>query len=430
MNPDATHAAGLFHAPDSTKPDGTHLRGAVRANPHDADAQNNLGIVLRKAGDAVDAVVHFRRAVALRPAFAEAHANLGAALNELGRPDEALAHLEESVRLQPDFVDAHHDLAVSLLSLGDFDRGWLEYEWRRRLPADAALQRRFSQPEWNGGNISGRTLQVVCEQGLGDTLQFIRYVPLLARQGIRVVLECQPPLCEILGTLEGATQIVARGEPLPRFDAHVRLMSLPGLLGTSIDNVPAGVPYLRANERRIGEWKQRLKAVTEPSRDYFRVGINWQGDPTFPNDKERSVPLLHLAPLAAVPGVRLYSLQKNHGIEQLPAAREKFPITDFSPPLDDGCGAFLDTAAVIAHLDLVISSDTSMIHLSGALGAQVWMATSYGCDWRWLRDRDDSPWYPTLRLFRQPRRGDWTAVFERMAATLRDTLASPDGRSG
>jgi Flp pilus assembly protein TadD len=589
------------------------LGGAVRANPRNAAAHNNLGIALRKEGDLAKAASHFRRAAVLRPGHAEAHSNLGTALNELGRPAEAVPHLEKAAELRPDFTDAHWNLALSLLSLGDFDRGWLEYEWRRHLPADVPLHRPFRQPEWNGCNISGRTLLVASEQGLGDTLQFIRYVPLLARRGATVVLECQPALRELLATLEGATQVVARGEPLPRFDAHVRLLSLPGIMGTRLGNVPADGPYLRADDRRVDEWKRRLDEVAlgfapgfagvgttplfrsdgeaamfhhprngralpivaepdateeqgnapspqpspgdlsrsrhEPSahpqpmkiaedehasachpessegslpfgteetlrfaqgdgysrqfsifiavpgegergektlahargsldaadacqslesrptpgqsgagdRDasggacrraapdrstvvqdgngapalpsfprIFRVGIAWQGNPTFPNDRERSVPLVHFAPLAAVPGVRLYSLQKNHGVEQLAEARKKFPIVDFAPPLDEGCGAFMDTAAVIANLDLVVSSDTSMVHLAGALGMPVWMATSHACDWCWLRDRDDSPWYPTLRLFRQERPGDWPAVFRRMAHALRDMLASPD----
>jgi tetratricopeptide (TPR) repeat protein len=524
-----------------------HLREAVRVNPRHAAAQNNLGIGLRKAGDSAAAAGHFRRAAVLRPGFAEAHSNLGTALNELGKPEEALGHLEKAAELRPDFVDALWNLALSLLSLGQFDRGWLEYEWRRHLPADAALHRPFRQPEWNGCNISGGTLLVVCEQGLGDTLQFIRYVPLLARRGAKVVVECQPPLRELLATVEGAAQVVARGEPLPRFDAHVRLMSLPSMLGTRLGNVPVDGPYLRADETRVEEWRRRLEtsgqtstpgqsgvggcdganghprraapdspravgdssgigsevdcaagetvrgadptqagegtsfsgiacetlsaslirtvpavnapqagplnnAIPEPSADpgpaapciaqalqpgatagtavprLFRIGIAWQGNPTFPNDRERSVPLLHFAPLAAVPGVRLYSLQKNQGVEQLPEVRKHFAVSDFSPPLDEGCGAFVDTAAVIANLDLVISSDTSMVHLAGALGVRVWMATSFACDWRWLRDRDDCPWYPTLRLFRQPCRGDWPAVFARMADALRETLASPDSR--
>ncbi len=303
-------------------------------------------------------------------------------------------------------------------------------------------------------------------------LQFIRYVPLLARRGAKVIVECQPQLVELPGTVEGAGhggQVVARGEPLPRFDAHVRLASLPGMLGTRLGNVPAGTPYLRLDPRRVEEWKERVcqssvvsgqlcsdratslftlhsspfppctaargvadqlpatagnaegpevnhrgarliarassKPPPQPSPGVpvagdgdrapappFRIGIAWQGDPTFHNDRERSVPLMHFAPLAAVPGVRLFTLQKNHGVEQLAAARNQFPITDFSPPLDDGCGAFVDTAAVMANLDLVVSSDKSIVHLAGALGVRVWMATSFGCDWRWLRDRDDSPW--------------------------------------
>ncbi|HET6249600.1 MAG TPA: tetratricopeptide repeat protein [Tepidisphaeraceae bacterium] len=395
-----------------------HFETAAKANPRNAEAHNNLGIALRKKGQLAEAGKAFRRATELRPDFAEALSNLGTALNEQGRPDEASGYLQKAADLRPDFVDAHWNLSLSLLARGEFEKGWLEYEWRRHLPADLSLHRSFPQPEWNGGSVDGRTVLVIAEQGLGDTLQFVRYVPLLARRGAKVVLECQPRLRPLLQSVDGLSAIVAHGEPLPRFDTHARLMSLAGIFGTRLGNIPAATPYLRADARRIQQWKSRL-----PEKS-FNIGIAWQGNPTFPGDRSRSIPLRHFAPLAAVPGVRLFSLQKNAGAEQAAALDDQFQLTEFSPALDEGCGAFEDTAAVIMSLDLVITSDTSMAHLAGALGRPVWVGLCFGCDWRFLRNRDDSPWYPTMRLFRQTDTRDYEAVLDRVRGELLRLIAA------
>jgi len=393
-----------------------HLRQALRLNSRDAGAWNNLGCALRKIEDVEGSLRAFQKAAQVRPAMAEAHCNVGTALCDLGRPDEAIPHLEKAVELRPDFADAQWNLAVALLACGHFDRGWLAYEWRRHSEKDKKFSRDFMQPAWNGCNIEGRTILVTCEQGLGDTLQFIRYIPMVAARGARVIFESQPSLRDLLRNMKGIDQIVVRGEPLPRFDVHVRLLTLPSIFGTRLGNFPSDVPYLHPDPKREAMWKQRL------SGGGFKVGIAWQGSTTFANDRFRSIPLAEYEPLAQVEGVRLISLQKNAGSEQVKQIQDKFKVEILEPALDEGTGAFMDTAAVMRQLDLVITSDTAIAHLAGALGVRVWLALSYNSDWRWMRERDDSPWYPTMRLFRPQTPRDWNGVFDRIAVAPRDTL--------
>lgn len=413
-----------------------HAREAVRLAPRHAEGWFNMGAALRRAAcegrlpDAGEAVSAFRRAVELRPGWPEAHSELGKALSDCGRSEEAIPCFEKAIELRPDHADAHWNLSLALLHAGEWDRGWLEYEWRRHLPQDAShsyRQREFPQPAWGGQPITGRTILVTAEQGLGDTIQFARYVPLLhVQRGAKVVLECQPPLRQLLegldGVAAGRVKVIARGEPLPPFECHARLMSLPGAFGTNLQSVPADVPYLHADPRRVEIWKRRLQA-TGPG---FRIGIAWQGSKVYGGDAVRSPPLSTFAPLADCPGVRLVSLQKDFGSEQLDAVR--FPVERFADPAldEEAGGAFLDTAAVMASLDLVVTSDTSIAHLAGALGVAAWVALPFAADWRWLgREREDTPWYPTVRLFRQAEPGDWMGVFGRMAAELRARVGAP-----
>jgi Flp pilus assembly protein TadD len=414
--PALIHVGRAYHLQERYDDGLRVLRRAVELSPRNPEGQGYLGCVLRKTGELEQAAVAFRIATQLDPASAEQHSNLGTALFELGDPQQSLAHLEKAVELKPDYIDGHWNLSLTLLALNDWQRGWLEYEWRRHSHQKKGLTRNYPQPEWNGCDISGRTLLVTTEQGLGDCLQFCRYAPLLAERGAKVIFEAPPQLCEILRGLKGVDCLVAYGEPPPKFDAHVQMMSLPGILGTRIGNVPVEVPYLHADPKREAIWKPKLAGPG------FKVGIAWQGSLTFGNDRFRSIPLRQFEPLAGIDGVRLFSLQKNFGAEQLDQLAGTFTVEQFDPPLDEGgTGAFMDTAAVMNHLDLIVTSDTSIAHLAGALGVRVWVALGYGCDWRWLRERDDSPWYPTMRLFRQTTAGDWVGVFSRIAKALRDT---------
>ncbi|HUY35897.1 MAG TPA: tetratricopeptide repeat-containing glycosyltransferase family protein [Pirellulales bacterium] len=385
---------------------------ALRLRPDYAKAEINLGVALVSLGLVDEAVERLRRGVRLRPDFAEAHSSLGAALCAQGRLDEALAEYETAIRLKPDYPDVHWNRSLARLLLGDFERGWPEYEWRWRCKGQVPAPN-FSQPRWDGSPLLGRTLLLFAEQGLGDTLQFIRYAPLIQAQGGRVVLQCQRSLVPILSSLAGVNQLIAQVDPPPAFDAQAPLMSLPAILGTTLATVPAGVPYLSADPDLMTHWRRQLA----PLRG-FRVAISWQGSPRHPWDRHRSCKLANFEPLGRIDGVRLISLQKGPGSEQLEELAGRFPVTSLGTQLDETSGAFMDTAAVLANVDLLVTVDTAIAHLAGAMGVRTWLALHLTPDYRWMLDRDDSPWYPSMRLFRQQAIGDWDGVFGRIAVEL------------
>ncbi len=394
------------------------LRQATRLRPQYTEAHNNLGLALSDLGRFEEASASFERALALNPRYAAAHSNLGSAAKAMGRSEEAVACYETALRYDPESASSHWNLSLALLQAGDFGRGWKEYEWRWKRPSTPP--RPYPKPRWDGGPLTDRTILLWCEQGLGDAIQFARYAVGVKARGGRVVLECPEPLFRLFGTLPGVDALVAEGSPLPPFDCHAPLMSLPGLLGTTLTTVPADVPYLTADAGLVEAWGRRLAAL-----DGFKVGIAWQGNPHHRWDRWRSVPLAMFAALADVPRVRLVSVQNGPGSEQVAALRNRFPVTQLGPDFGAG-GALPDTAAVMASLDLVVSVDTATAHLVGALGVPAWVPLPTLVDWRWLLGRDDSPWYPTLRLFRQDTLGDWEPVFRRMAAELcRLTAARP-----
>ena len=334
---------------------------------------------------------------------------------EGGRFEEAHGLLKEAVALKPDYAVARMALGQASLLLGRFEEGWPDYEWRWLTPEYAP--RPFAQPRWQGEPVAGRTVLLYAEQGHGDTLQFVRYAALLKARGAAVVVECQPALLELLRRTPGIDRLVPLGGPLPFFDYHAPLLSLPGAFRTTLATVPADVPYLFADPARVAAWRERLAA--EPG---FKVGLIWQGNPKFTGDRKRSIPLRHYAALAQLPGVRLYSLQRGDGAAQLDALAGAFVVTDLGRAEDEH--SFAETAAMMCALDLVITSDTGPAHLAGGLGVSVWVALTLAPDWRWLAGREDCPWYPTMRLFRQRRPGDWDDVFARLAAALRDRLGS------
>lgn len=390
------------------------LREALRLRPTFANAHCNLGIALYRQRHHAEAVALYRQALALDPKLPDAHNNLGSVLFELGEIEESLRCFSEAISLKPDYREAHWGRALVRLSQGDFERGWPEFEWRPTRPQTPGR----SQPRWDGSGLSGRTLLVEAEQGLGDTLQFVRYTALARERDGRVVLACQPPLVRLLSeSCSAIDHVVAQGGPLPAFDVHLPLLSMPGVAGTTLANVPADVPYLRPDPRLAESWRRELSALAG-----FKVGIAWQGSPESPGERERSIPLAEFEPLARVSGVRLVSLQKGPGVEQIGSARRRFELIDFTARLDEAAGPFMDTAAIMAGLDLVVSCDSAVCHLAGAMGMPVWVAISASPDWRWMLNRDDSPWYPTLRLFRQSRLGRWSDVIQTMAAALEREL--------
>jgi tetratricopeptide (TPR) repeat protein len=377
---------------------------ALRLKPDLPDLHNNLGLALLQADRLDEAAEALRLALRRAPDDAQAQGNLAGILKELGALAEAEANYREALRRQPDDPTLHLNLGLALLLAGRLAEGWEEYEWRFR--AGAARLPPCEQPQWNGEALAGRTLLIRAEQGMGTTIQFSRYVPLVA--GGPVIFEVQPGLSRLMSRLPGTAQVVTAGEALPRFDLHCALLSLPRLLS----NRGADVPYLTPESNRVALWRDRV------GMGEYRVGIAWQGNPASAAERGRSIPLEHFLPLAQVPGVRLISLQKHNGLEQLDTAPAALRIETLGDDLDSGPDAFVDTAAVMQTLNLVITSDTSIAHLAGALGRPVWVALQHVPDWRWLLEGDDCAWYPTMRLFRQTKRGDWAGVFTRIAGQL------------
>lgn len=375
------------------------------------EAHNNLGTVLKSRGENDAALACYETALKQKPEYAEAYNNLGNLRRDLNENDEALRCYNEALRLRPDYPDAAFHRSLIWLLQGDFARGWPAYESRFQAK-DGRLQT-FSQPGWDGSPLEGKTILLHSEQGLGDTFQFIRYAEMLERRGARVLLKCPRVLVKILSRTPGIHQIIPDGSPLPDFDFHCALLSLPGLCGTELATIPVGGPYITPDPELSQRWKEELAAI-----DGFKVAISWQGNPKFRHDRWRSVPLKQFERLADIAGVRLFSVQKKNGREQLAEVAERFPVIDWTNRMDEQNGPFMDTAALLTHLDLLITSDTAVAHLAGALGVPTWLLTSFAADWRWLLDRDDSPWYPTLRLFRQNRIDDWDEVFDRMRTEL------------
>jgi tetratricopeptide (TPR) repeat protein len=388
-------------------------RRVLELKPDFAEAHYNLGNALKDQGDLDDAVVCYRRAVQLKPDFADAHNNLGAALSGQRMLDDAAACYHRALELQPDNAEAHWNQSLLSLLTGDFPRGWAEYEWRWKTKQ--CSPRDFSQASWDGQPLEGRTILLHAEQGLGDAIQFVRYAALVKQRGGAVIVECPKPLLSLLMSCAGIDRLVGRGDELPAFDVRAPLESLPGIFHTVLGDIPAAIPYLFADAGLAERWRQELDRLAG-----FKIGIAWQGSPKNPNDRNRSIPLGSFEPLARCSGVRLLSLQKDWGLEQLPEVAGRFPVTELGSRLEN----FMDTAAVLVNLDLMITCDSAVAHLAGALGVPVWVALPFAPDWRWLLDRSDSPWYPTMRLFRQDRRGDWQGVFQKIEVALGERLAS------
>lgn len=417
---------------------------AAAIDPALAEAHNNLGNTRMAGGDGVGAIAAYRRAIAIREDYAEAQANLAAALRRCGDLAAARAAAERALAIRPDYVgalctlglirheqgeyeaalgiydralalDPEHattraNRATLLLLLGRMEDGWREYEWRWRAPGFTTKAREFGRPAWDGSDLSGRTILIHAEQGLGSAIQFVRYAPLVAARGGRVILECQPPLARLFASLAGGgvEAIVRKGEPLPSFDVHAPLMSLPCLFATTLTTIPNAVPYLAAEEGLRTLWRERLAHLPRP-----RVGLVWAGNPNHGNDRNRSLPARLLEPLLACPGCSFVDLQ----VGAAAAERAELPEGALAAPGE--ISDFADTAAIVAELDLVISVDTAVAHLTGALAKPVWLLLPFVGEWRWLEERTDTPWYPTMRLFRQQSPGDWQGVVEAVGEALK-----------
>jgi tetratricopeptide (TPR) repeat protein len=393
------------------------FESALAVRPDNADAHSNLGIAFHALDRYDEALASYARALAIRGDHADAHNNLGLALRDMNRHADAIACFERAQAVKPDMVDAQVNESLARLALGDFEAGWKKYEWRRLT---AGFHRRKSpRPLWLGNwDLAGKTILLHGEQGLGDTLQFSRYVPLVARQGAKVILAVQRPLAPLLAGLAGVSILRAQGDAIPPYDCYCPLPSLPLAFQTTVATIPAEVPYVGVPADRAGKWRPVTEAIGRP-----RIGLMWAGNLANPN-RRRWIALRHLLPLTQMRDFHFVALQR-----ELPEGDAELLESAQVPTfLGDRQADLADTAALIAGLDLVITADTAVAHLAGALGKPVWVLLPFSADWRWLRHRDDSPWYPTARLFRQPALGDWagavTQVGDALAAERAGRLAS------
>lgn len=399
---------------------------ALELDPESVEAYNNLGNALVNHGDILSAVESYNRALKIRPDRADIYYNLANALKGAGRIHSAIENYQRALAIKPDFIDAHWNLSHALLLSGNFQDGWREYEWRFQLPVQKNIYPyRYEVPRWDGSAFKGKRLLVHDEQGFGDTLQFMRYLPMVKALGGTVIFEVRKQLLELLKNTSGIDELVERssdGRPPLAFDLYVPLMSLPAIFGTTQKTIPAPIPYLSADNDLTRRWAEKLNPISG-----FKVGICWQGNPSHQADRRRSVPLKFFAPLAKIENVQLVSLQKKHGLEQLADLPADVSVIEFGSELDEHNGVFMDTAAVMKNIDLIIASDTAIPHLAGALGLPVWLVLPDIPEWRWLMERNDSPWYPTMRLFRQTKAGDWTTAFCQVGEALQALVGKHPG---
>jgi Tetratricopeptide repeat len=383
---------------------------AIRLKPDFARAFYNRGTTLSDLKRFEEAYADLSKGIKLDPTHAETIYNRGTALKELKRIDEAVADFDQAISLKPDYADALWNRAMCHLLAGRYREGWLGYEWRWQTGQMVSHRRVFNQRQWRGNtDISGKTILLHTEQGLGDTIMSARYIPRVVGTGARVVLDVPPQVIPLLAQIPGVAEIVTKNQLLPKFDVHCPMMSLPAAFATTLETIPSNVPYLSAPPDYIEKWAHRL-----PKSTLLRIGVNWAGNPRFMHDAERSIGLRPLLPLLSRPDVRYVSLQKDLREGDADILRANPQIIHVGDAIDD----LGDTAAIIASLDLVISSDTSVVHLAGALGKPVWILLQFVPDWRWLLDRDDCPWYPTARLYRQRARNNWAPVVSEVGQAL------------
>jgi len=378
------------------------LRRGLVIQPGDAGLLNSFGISLRSRNRFDEAVAAYRRVLSIDSKHILALLNLGNAYREQGKLDLAIEAYRNCIRLRPDLADAHHNLAMALLTRGDFAEGWDEFEWRTAISRRAGRTRSFSGPEWQGEAAAGQRLFLYAEEGLGDTIQFVRYARMAADRGLTVTVEVQESLVRLMSGLPGVERIIAVGSEIPPYDFRCSLLSLPRIFKTDLASIPGDCPYLSA-DRTAGKGR--------------RIGIAWRGNPNHLRDRQRSLSLAWFLDMLDMPDIEIVSLQKDFSWAEFPKSHDRSRFIDAGRAFTD----FADTAAAMAGLDLVIAVDTSVCHLAGALNVPVWTLIEYASDWRWLAGRTDTPWYPSMRLFRQDRPGDWSGV----AAQVKEALITP-----
>ncbi len=393
------------------------IKKAIAINPSMGEAYNNLGAVCHDIGDLAPAIDNYRMVIKLKPNDPQGYHNLALVQADMGNLDSAQENYLRAIRIAPGYAEAHNSLGLLLLLRQSFDRGWQECQWRLKRP-DCGLPA-FSKPPWDGSPIEGKTILVHHEQGIGDTIMFMRYVPALLAYGARkVLLKVQTPLLSLLESTDAQIEVIDESvvEGALQYDLYVALLTLPCILKADLSNVPYADKYLQADVAKVNYYKDRF--IDDIDSVGLRVGIVWQGNPLHRKDRERSVPLSYFLPLTMIKGVRLYSLQKGHGLQQLQSLPDGVEITDLGSHFND----FSDTAAAMDNLDIVITVDTATAHLSGALGLPTWVILPFVADWRWFLGGETSPWYHSARLFRQPAPGRWDDVFTRICKELETTV--------
>ncbi len=385
---------------------------AISNNPNNSIYHNNLGNALRGIGKFERAIESFERALQLKPNLVETHNNLGNVMKDLGRLKEAISCFQQAIRINPNFSESHYNLSLTHLVSGNFLEGWQTFGWRLKKEGwQTIYPHRFTKPLWDGKPFTGKKLFIHSEQGLGDAFQFVRYLPMIKDLGGTVLFEARKEMLGLLQNFPGIDELAGMSptdKQDENFDFYVPLLSLPGIFRTTLETIPAQVPYIFADTKKVRFWQNRL---SDPD---FKVGLVWKGSPAHKNDRLRSCSFEAFAPLATVPGLRLYGIQKR---DSLSGTKYLLGGRNFTN-LGEGLNDFTDTSGLIANMDLIISVDTSVAHLAGAMGKPVWVLLPYSPDWRWMLDREDSPWYPTMRLFRQPEPGDWETVFFNVAEAL------------
>jgi len=392
---------------------GEYLNIAVAKDDKSPEKLYNLGLYYQKTNDYKSALNYYRKTVAINPDYTDAHVNLSACLRSLGRVQKSISACRRALKQQPDRADVHWNLALSLLHAGEYDEGWQEYEWRWKNPDFTTKKRDFPCPQWQGQDASGATLLIHAEQGFGDTIQFIRYATLAAQRSGRVIVECYPSLKDLFENIDGVDQVFATGDPLPGFDFHVPVMSLPLLFETTVDTVPNDVPYLSVPD----DIKPHDKIQAS---DKFKVGFCWAGSPTNANDQNRSVKTELFENLFDVDGVDFFSLQFGVGEDGFDKLSKRDNVFNIGPDLI----GFDVTAASMTALDLVISVDTVTVHLAGAVNVPIWVLQPFAMSYLWLAGEDSSPWYPSLKHFRQSSQGDWAGVMENVRKALFERVNS------
>lgn len=413
---DALHMLGVIAAQAENYLQAVELIDrAIEINPDYAEAYFNRGIVLQDLQRPDDALASYDQAINLKPDYGAAYNNHGNALHDLNRLEEALASYDQAISLIPDDAAPHQNRCQCCLLMGDFERGWEGLEWRWKEARLEKSKRDFTQPLWLGReSLAGRTILLHSELGYGDTLQFCRYAKEVSDLGARVIMEVHKPLLGLLKNLDGVSQLLANGSALPAFDYHCPLMSLPLAFKTDLTTIPAHKSYIASNPNKVAAWRNRLGAKTKP-----RVGLAWSGNPDNMRDRHRSIELAVMRSLLCTE-IEWFSLHREVRDSDAELLSSNTDIRHFGGQMD-----FDETAAVIELMDLVVSVDTSIAHLAGAMGKPVWILLPFRPDWRWLLDRDDSPWYPSARLFRQDKIGDWATVMQNVQLALETWIGEP-----